>query len=96
VLSEAELSLLQFSHSKVHFMAASIEQIATDLTKLPRNERLRLVRLLLDADRPSNVAEIDKAWDDEIRARVLAVNDGQAKSVSYQDLKREMNERFRR
>lgn len=77
-------------------MTASIEQIATDLAKLPRDERLRLARLLLDADRPSNVAEIDKAWDDEIRARALAVTNGQAESVSYQDLKREMNERFRR
>lgn len=77
-------------------MAVSIEQIATKLAQLPREDRLRLVRLLLDADQPSNVAEIDRAWDDEIRARVLAVSNGQAKSVSYQELKREMNNRFRR
>ena len=77
-------------------MAASIEKIATDIAQLPREDRLRLVRLLLDADRPSNVAEIDKAWDDEIRARVLAVNNGQVESISYQDLKREMNSRFHR
>ena len=77
-------------------MSAPIEQIATDLAKLPREERLLLVRLLLDADRPNNVAEIDKAWDDEIRARALAVGDGQAQSISHQDLKREMTDRFRR
>jgi putative addiction module component (TIGR02574 family) len=76
-------------------MAASIEQLATDLAQLPREDRLALVRMLLDADRPSNVADIDKAWDDEIRARVVAVNEGHAVGVPYQDIKKELRERFR-
>ena len=76
-------------------MAASIEQLATDLKQLPREDRMTLVRLLLDADRPNNVADIDKAWDDEIRARVIAVNAGHAASVSYQNIKQEMRDRFR-
>ena len=60
-----------------------------------RDDHMALVRLLLDADRPNNVADIDKAWDDEIRARAIALNDGRASSVQYQEIKQEMRDRFR-
>jgi len=43
---------------------------------MTRQERLTLVRLLLDLDQPVNGDEIARAWDIEISARVKAVDEG--------------------
>lgn len=73
-------------------MAASIEEIARQIVELPRHQRLVLVRLLLDLD--------EQAWDDEIRARVKAVDEGCATCIPYEQIKKEMAslaaEQFRR
>jgi hypothetical protein len=50
-------------------MAASIEEITKDIVELPRHQRLALVRLLLDLDRPGTSDAMENAWDEEIRAR---------------------------
>jgi hypothetical protein len=55
---------------------------------------LALVRLLLDLDRPAANADIDAVWDQEIRARIKAVDDGQAVGIPYEDIKKEMIGRF--
>jgi putative addiction module component (TIGR02574 family) len=40
--------------------------------------------------------EIDAAWDEEIRARVKAVDEGRVAGVPYEQIKKEMAERFSR
>lgn len=77
-------------------MAASIEEITKEVVDLPRHQRLALVRLLLDLDRPGCGLEIDAAWDEEIRARVKAVDEGRVTGVPYEQIKKEMAERFSR
>ena len=59
-------------------MAAGIEEITKEVVELPRHQRLALVRLLLDLDRPGTSDEIESAWDEEIRARIKTVDDGRA------------------
>lgn len=61
---------------------------------LPRHLRLALIRLLLDLDRPGSEEEIDATWDAEIRARVKAVDEGRVTGVPYEQIKKEMAERF--
>jgi len=51
-------------------MATPIEKISQEVVELSRRERLTLMRLLLDLDQPPKGEEIEKAWDQEIRARV--------------------------
>jgi putative addiction module component (TIGR02574 family) len=75
-------------------MATSIEEIAKEAVELPRHQRLALIRLLLDLDLPGTSDEIEQAWDEEIRARVKAVDEGRANGVSYEELKSEMTGRF--
>jgi putative addiction module component (TIGR02574 family) len=75
-------------------MAASIEEITKEVVDLPRHQRLALVRLLLDLDQPGTSDEIEQAWDEEIRARVTAVDEGRATGIPYQQIKREMAGRF--
>jgi hypothetical protein len=51
--------------------------------------------LLLDLDRPGTSDEIENAWDEEIRARVKAVDEGRAVGIPYEQIKKEMDDRFR-
>jgi putative addiction module component (TIGR02574 family) len=75
-------------------MATSIEKITQEVVELSRHERLTLMRLLLDLDQPSKGAEIEKAWDQEIRARVKAVDEGRVSGIRYDKIKQEINGRF--
>jgi putative addiction module component (TIGR02574 family) len=75
-------------------MAASIEEITKEVVELPRHQRLALVRLLLDLDQPGTSDEIEQVWDDEIRARVKAIDEGRAIGIPYDQIKKEMAGRF--
>jgi putative addiction module component (TIGR02574 family) len=75
-------------------MATPIEKITQEVVALSRRERLTLMRLLLDLDQPSKGDEIEKAWDQEIRARVKAVDEGRVSGVPYDQIKRELSSRF--
>jgi putative addiction module component (TIGR02574 family) len=75
-------------------MATSIEEITKGIVELPRHQRLALVRLLLDLNRPGTGEEIDAAWDEEIRARVKAVYESRVADISYEQIKKEMAARF--
>ena len=77
-------------------MATNIEEITKKIVDLPRHQRLALIRLLLDLDQPGTTGEIDSAWDEEIRARVKAIDEGRAVGVPYEQIKKEMAERFAR
>jgi putative addiction module component (TIGR02574 family) len=77
-------------------VATNIEEITKEIVELPRHQRLALVRLLLDLDQPGTTGEIDSAWDKEIRARVKAIDEGRAVGIPYEQIKKEMAERFAR
>jgi putative addiction module component (TIGR02574 family) len=77
-------------------VATNIEEITKEIVELPRHQRLALVRLLLDLDQPGTTGEIDSAWDEEIRARVKAIDEGRAVGIPYEQIKKEMAERFAR
>jgi putative addiction module component (TIGR02574 family) len=74
-------------------MATPIEKITQEVVELSRRERLTLVRLLLDLDQPPKGDEIEKAWDQEIRARVKAVDEGRVSGIPYDEIKKEMTSR---
>jgi putative addiction module component (TIGR02574 family) len=75
-------------------MATPIEKITQEVVELSRRERLTLMRLLLDLDQPSKGDDIEKAWDQEIRTRVKAVDEGRASGIGYDEIKKEMTSRF--
>ncbi len=77
-------------------MTTAVEKIAQEAAELTRQERLTLVRLLLDLDQPSNGAEIANTWDSENHARVKAVDEGRVSGVPYEQIKKEMANRFGR
>jgi putative addiction module component (TIGR02574 family) len=75
-------------------MAANIEEITKEVVELPRHQRLALIRLLLDLDRSGTSDDVESAWDEEIRARVKAVDEGRAVGIAYEQVKKEMAGRF--
>ena len=75
-------------------MAAGIEEITKEIIELPRHQRLALIRLLLELDQPGTSDEIERAWDEEIRARAKAVDEGRAVGVAYEEIRKEMAGRF--
>lgn len=67
-------------------MKRTIEDITTELIRLPKQDRLEIVRFLLLLDNhPSNTNEVESAWEKEIADRVLAVKDGTAIGIDYDE-----------
>jgi putative addiction module component (TIGR02574 family) len=75
-------------------MGKTLEKIAEEAAPMTRQERLTLVRLLLDLDQPAKGDEIADAWDSEIRARVEAVNEGRVSGVPCDQIKKEISDRL--
>ena len=75
-------------------MAANIEEISREIVELPKHQQLALLKLLLDLDRSYADQGTEGAWDEEIRARVKAVDEGRAVGIPYEQVREEMARRF--
>ena len=76
-------------------MQPNIENLTTELIKLPRRERLEIVRFLLFLDnRSSDFDDVDSAWKKEIGDRVRAVEEGTAVGMDYDKAMRKIEIRF--
>jgi putative addiction module component (TIGR02574 family) len=73
---------------------ARIEELTREAISLPKDQRLALARALLDLESAGNVAEVEQSWDEEIRARIKAVDEGRGTGIAYDDLRREMDSRY--
>jgi len=75
-------------------MPKAFEELTIEAIKLPRSKRLVLAGLLLELDDVGDDAEVDAAWEDEILARIRAVDDGSAVGISYDEVMREARNRL--
>uniref|UniRef100_Q3ATX5 Addiction module component n=1 Tax=Chlorobium chlorochromatii (strain CaD3) TaxID=340177 RepID=Q3ATX5_CHLCH len=76
-------------------MQRTIEDITSELIGLPKNERLEIVRFLLFLDnRSSDNNDTDSVWEHEIADRVLAVEDGTAIGIDYEEAMKKINAQF--
>lgn len=76
-------------------MQRSIEDITAELIRLPKQDRLEIVRFLLFLDnRPSDADDVESAWENEISDRVLAVKEGTAIGIDYDEAMKKIDERF--
>jgi hypothetical protein len=69
------------------YLMKGIDEIARDCLELPVSQRLRLVRVLLDASETDliDTYSVGEAWDEEICARMEAVRNGVAGSQSVEE-----------
>jgi putative addiction module component (TIGR02574 family) len=77
-------------------MPTTLETITQEVLELPNNQRLALARIILDLDGGPPDAGVEAAWDEEIRARLKAYDEGKLETVSWEEFREEMKDRFRR
>lgn len=77
-------------------MPKALQEITHDVLELPRNQRLALAQFLLTLDDESPQPEVDAAWDEEIRARLKAYDEGRVEAIPFEQVRQAMNLRFAR
>ena len=67
-------------------MSAALEEITERALGLSRQERLALANRLLSDAHDGDVSEVETAWEEEILARIQAIDDGTAVGIPYEDV----------
>ena len=75
-------------------MSKALEEVTREAIQLPRHQRLTLARLLIELDDPGCDADIEGAWDAEIRARVRAVEEGRVEGIPYEQVLARVDQRL--
>lgn len=76
-------------------MSDLITNITIQAVQLPRHQRLALAGFLLDLDEPAD-ANVELAWDEEIKSRIAAFDAGELPADDYADIQKQMQQRFAR
>ena len=75
-------------------MSKAFEEIAHDATHLSREQRLQLASLLLELNESSADVEADATWEQEILARIRAVDQNQTDGLSFEAVMRDAEDRL--
>jgi len=75
-------------------MPKPFEEVTWDAIQLPRQQRLALAGVLLELEDASGDSEADAAWEQEILARIHAIDNGTAAGISYEEVMREAQKRL--
>ena len=78
-------------------MSRSLAELAREVIELPRQQRLTLVRILLDTSDASSVEplpEVEAAWEEEIAQRIRAIDTGRVEGKTWDALLADINKRF--
>ncbi|HEX7890739.1 MAG TPA: addiction module protein [Ramlibacter sp.] len=67
-------------------MADPFADLAERATSLEPEDRVRLVEILLDSLHDESVAEVEVAWEQEIRRRVEAFESGDVETHAAEDV----------
>jgi len=70
-----------------------IEEITEQALKLTRQERLALANRLLSEEQDEDALANEAAWEEEILARVQAIDDGAAVGIPYNEVIRAARDR---
>jgi putative addiction module component (TIGR02574 family) len=74
-------------------MSAAFEEITEQALKLTRQERLALANRLLSEEQDEDALTVEAAWEEEILARVQAIDDGTAVGIPYNEVIRAAQDR---
>ena len=75
-------------------MANTYETLVQQALSLTAHDRLRLASELLDSVESVAGADIELAWEEQIRRRMTQVDAGTAKGRSWDEIKNEFNSRY--
>ncbi|HEX9545510.1 MAG TPA: addiction module protein [Pyrinomonadaceae bacterium] len=75
-------------------MSKAFEEIVKEASQLSRKQRLDLASLLLELNDCAVDADVGAEWEQEILARIRAVDGGQAEGTSFEAVMREAEDRL--
>lgn len=75
-------------------MSKAFEEIAREASQLSREQRLDLASLLLELNEDSADPEVSAVWEQEILARVRAVDENEVGGVSFEAVMRDAEGRL--
>jgi len=75
-------------------MANALEEITREALQLPRQQRLVLAGFLLELEEANGNANVDSAWEEEIRSRIQAIDNGTALGIPYEKVMCEAQKRL--
>ena len=76
-----------------------VQELEAEVLKLPSQERARLAHRLivsLDEDADEDPAEVERAWEEEIRRRLAELDAGTAELIPAEEVFAELRARPRR
>jgi hypothetical protein len=74
-------------------MSKAFEEIAREATQLSQKQRLDLASLLLEMNDETS-EDVSATWEEEILARIQAVDSGQTLGFSFEDVIRDAESRL--
>ena len=72
-------------------MITTIESLSREALLLSPRERIALAGFLLDIDPSKGDSTCDQAWEDEIQARIHAIDCGSVSGISHEDVMRDVD-----
>ncbi len=75
-------------------MVRPLQDLYTDISQLPRHQRLEVARFVLNFEEPLQNQNIEAQWDQEIRSRIKAFDEGLLETIDYEQVQSELNRRF--
>jgi putative addiction module component (TIGR02574 family) len=78
-------------------MSRPLADLTREAIELPPRQRLILARMLLDASDSAALepaSEVEAAWENELAARIQAIDAGKANGKSWDSVLQDINQRF--
>lgn len=75
-------------------MKATLEEITQKAMELSPRQRLALASFLLELDGTTEARDADRVWDEEIRARIQAVDSGGVAGIPFEQVMSEGRKRL--
>ena len=75
-------------------MANPLEVITQEALQLTSQQRLALASFLLELEESNGNNKVDSIWEEEIRARIHAIDNGTAVGIPYEEVMREAEKRL--
>ncbi len=75
-------------------MSKAFDEIAREASQLSREQRLDLASMLLQLNEDLDEADVSAVWEEEILARIRAVDENEAEGVSFEAVMRDAESRL--
>ena len=75
-------------------MSKAFDEIAKEASQLSREQRLDLASMLLELNEDPGEEDVGAEWEEEILARIRAIDENEAEGVSFEAVMRDAESRL--